>query len=72
MESDDDWNFDSVANDFLENQNFFERDRVFLKNVPAELTKEGLHNMCEKYGTIVDIVRPAEKNYAFVQFESTA
>lgn len=65
MDLDDGWTIVSGDTDI-------EAGRVILKNVPSGLTRDGLKNMCEKYGTIIEIVRPADKNYAFVQFESAA
>lgn len=74
MEFDDDWNTDDMMKGLnsMDIQDIVQRDRVILKNIPAELTHGGLKNICEQYGTIVDINRPVEKSYAFVSFKSAA
>lgn len=73
MESEDDWNVDTIMDSLnLEQQEGIQRDRVILKNVPTELTHDGIRHICEIYGNIVDITRPHEKNYAFVTFSTPA
>lgn len=74
MEFDDDeWKTDNIKDIFnMDNSDLIQRDRLILKNIPAEFTREGLRNMCESYGTIVEVMRPPEQSYAFVQFKSAA
>lgn len=73
MEFDDDWNIDDVV-DHLQMDQYegIQRDRVILKNLPAELSSDGIRNICQEYGTITDINRPSERSYAFVTFKSAA
>lgn len=73
MEFDDEWNIDETIDRLNLDQNEeIQRDRVILKNLPAELSSEGIRNICQEYGTITDIKRPSEQNYAFVTFKSSA
>lgn len=73
MESQDDWNVDDIINSqSLDQHEMIQRDRVFLKNLPAELVDDGIRHICEEYGTVLDVHRPNEQNYAFVTFASAA
>lgn len=73
MEGEDEWNMDAIVEGLnIGQHDIFQRDRVILKNLPAELSNDGIRNICDGYGTITDIVRPSERNYAFVTFQSAA
>lgn len=73
MEFDEDWNVDDLMERLnIVEQEGFQRDRVILKNLPPDLSCDGIRNICQEYGTIIDIKRPTEQNYAFVSFESSA
>lgn len=73
MEFDDEWRIDEINDDLnIDENRHIQRDRVFLKNIPAGLDSHGLRNACEPYGKIIEIIRPAEQSYAFVQFQSAA
>lgn len=73
MDFDEDWNLDNVVDQINIDQNeVIQRDRVILKNLPVDLTCDGIRNICQEYGTITDIKRPSEQNYAFVSFRTAA
>lgn len=73
MESEDDWNVDKLWNECnAQQQELIQRDRVILKNLPAELAIDGIRNICEEYGKVTNVSRPPDKNYAFVTFETPA
>lgn len=73
MESEDDWNIDSFLDGFNSDQHdMIQRDRVILKNLPAELLIDGIKHICEEYGTVINVTRPPEQNYAFVTFGKAA
>lgn len=72
MESEEDWSVDNDWGGINFDQDGIERERVILKNLPAELVNDGIRNICEAYGKVINVNRPPEKNYAFVTFTSPA
>lgn len=61
LNEESDWNDEEVS--------AVQGNRLYLNNIPKELTTEGLNHMCSRYGNIVDVNRPPDKKYAFVEFE---
>lgn len=45
---------------------------LLFSKVPINLTKEGLFNLCSKYGQVRDVRRHKSKNIYFVDFNTVA
>lgn len=47
-------------------------DRIILKYIPDEFTRDGLMNMCRVYGEVTDFHWPEDRPYAFVTYKTNA
>lgn len=75
MESEDEWKLDNLMDSAFKtfgNQEIIQRDRIILKNLPSDLTQQGLRNMFGDCGTITDVTWPIGQSYAFIKFKSAA
>lgn len=67
------WNEEDAWIDMtIQERNPIQRDKIFVKNIPNELNRDGLKNMFGKYGKIIDISKPEDKKFAFITYESIA
>lgn len=48
------------------------RDKVFMNNVPDEITKNGIWDMCSAYGDVKNVIRLDGKKIVFVTFSNNA
>lgn len=66
MENEDDWQYpEKFSYEDRRNQ-----VKVVLKNVPEDITDDGLRNMCEIYGKVISMNRPTAARFAFVEYSS--
>ena len=46
------------------------KNKLFIGNLPYEITEEELREIFSQYGTVLEVFAPRQKGYAFVTFEN--